>query len=414
LDYSGALADGRTATQISFNQLTTSNNETVYLSDGTISSFGLDSFERFEITGTAGNDAVTGGLGNDVFRGGAGNDTLAGGQGNDTLIGGFGSDVLDGGSGIDTVSYADSRTGVDIGFTRLGSGGTAEGDQLFNVEVIVGSDFSDVLIANGTGTTVDGGAGPDTLRDRDGAGGATLIGGSGQDSLYGRDGNDTLYGGTQNDFLSGGEDDDVLYGEDGNDRLRGDGGADTMYGGIGTDNMIGGLGNDVLYGDAGRDYLFGEDGDDILDGGVEQDFLSGGVGNDTLVGGTQTDRLYGGDGADVLYGDGIDSGRDFLFGDAGDDTIYSAHDDVIEGGLGADTFVFATGFQRGTIRDFEAGTDLIDLSAVTELLRYEDLTFRQIGDRVRIDFNDLEGDHLILEATTLSSLNQTDFVFNFV
>jgi len=75
----------------------------------------------FNLTGTAGANALTGGWGDDVLSGGAGNDVLngaeqgkdylIGGTGNDRLSGGTDSDRLAGGAGNDTLS---GGTGKDV------------------------------------------------------------------------------------------------------------------------------------------------------------------------------------------------------------------------------------------------------------------------------------------------------------
>ncbi|MCY3670791.1 MAG: calcium-binding protein [Alphaproteobacteria bacterium] len=76
--------------------------------------------------------------------------------------------------------------------------------------------------------------------------------------------------------------------------------------------------------------------------------------DDTLVGGAGRDWLAGGDGDDTLVGG---AGNDFLVG-----------------GDGADTFVFAPGHGDDTIGDFEAGTDIIDLSQFGPSLTWEKLS----------------------------------------
>ena len=80
----------------------------------------------------------------------------------------------------------------------------------------------------------------------------------------------------------------------------------------------------------------GTDKDDTLVGGAGRDWLAGGDGDDTLVGGAGNDFLVGGD--------------------------------------GADTFVFAPGHGDDTIGDFEAGTDIIDLSQFGPGLTWEKLS----------------------------------------
>ncbi len=88
----------------------------------------------------------------------------------------------------------------------------------------------------------------------------------------------------------------------------------------------------------------------------------------TLAGGDFDDTLLGRGGNDRLFGHG---GNDRLTGGAGDDVLIGgAGRDALIGGKGADVFKFtssvetAVGGQRDAIRDFEQGTDRIDLSGI--------------------------------------------------
>jgi len=139
------------------------------------------------IFGNGGDDIIFGDEDDDQLFGGAGNDFIDGGPGNDLLSGGPGNDTLEGGSGIDTVTYADSSDGVTIDLTNHRNplvGGTASSvsqgnDRLFNIEVIIGSNFNDSI----TGST-----------DND-----VLFGLDGNDTLYGAGGSDTIHAGAGND-----------------------------------------------------------------------------------------------------------------------------------------------------------------------------------------------------------------------
>lgn len=143
------------------------------------------------IFGLDGDDSLTGGEGNDVLDGGIGNDTLLGGNNNDdTLIGGAGADRLDGGTGvsyIDYVSYATATTGVVINLKNSAANtGDAYGDQYFDIEGYIGTNFNDLIIGNpgyndGRKHFFQAGAGNDTV-----------IGGSAYEAMDGGAGIDTV------------------------------------------------------------------------------------------------------------------------------------------------------------------------------------------------------------------------------
>ena len=121
-----------------------------------------------------------------TLDGRGGNDVLEGGEGNDVLIGGAGADSLDGGDGIDTADYSDSATSVfvDLDFGGVGRGfrGEAQGDELIDIENVIGSDFEDILFGDDEANTLTGGLGDDRLQTQ----------GS----------NDLLQGGADNDLLN--------------------------------------------------------------------------------------------------------------------------------------------------------------------------------------------------------------------
>ena len=51
----------------------------------------------------------------------------------------------------------------------------------------------------------------------------------------------------------------------------------------------------------------------------------------------------------------------------------------------------AAGDGSDTITDFENGTDTIDLSAITSITGFSDLTITQVGDDTKIDLGDRSG-----------------------
>lgn len=154
------------------------------------------------LNGGTGLDSLDGGLGDDTLDAGSGDDLLDGSLGDDILIGGAGADDLDGGLGNDTASYAGSSAGVTVDLRSAGGvapqGGDAEGDILFSIENLTGSDFADVLIGGSGANVLEGGLGADSLV---GSGmGDVLDGGAGDDNLFSGAGADTLLGGEGVDF----------------------------------------------------------------------------------------------------------------------------------------------------------------------------------------------------------------------
>jgi hypothetical protein len=132
--------------------------------------------------GSTAANVITGGSANDKLYGGLGDDTLNGGGGNDTLKGDAGADELVGGAGTDTALYASSKAGVSVSLQAgTGSGGTAAGDTLSEIENLTGSAYADTLTGDDGRNILRGGNGDDVL-----------VGGVGGDLLKGGAGNDTF------------------------------------------------------------------------------------------------------------------------------------------------------------------------------------------------------------------------------
>ena len=233
------------------------------------------------LSGTFGIDNIAGYGGDDVLRGFSSNDILYGGDDDDWMDGGSGADTLYGLSGFDTASYELATSGVSIRLDgALCQNGVAEGDQLYSVEKVIGSDFSDSL--NG----LDGFA-------------ETMLGCAGDDIVYGSTGADTLNGG------AGGR--DLLVYAFSNGGVTVNLGANTASGGhaqgdtiSGFEGISGSVHSDTLTGNGGANYLFGGFGDDRI---------RGGGGADTLGGSGGRDEFTGGGGGDVfLYNSVAESG----------------------------------------------------------------------------------------------------------
>ena len=330
------------------------------------------------LNGRDGDDLIDGGVGNDTLNGGNGDDVLSGGDGRDNLFGGAGADLLDGGEGDkDRANYRHSEEGVTVDLASgTGSGGDAEGDILFNIEQIQGSEFNDTLVGDDADNRLIGRDGDDLLS-----------GGNGKDALVGGNGNDTLAGDAGDDFLNGGNGDDTLLGGDGRDNLLGGAGADVLDGGAGdldranyrhseegvTVDLAAGTGSggdadgdtlvnieqvlgsefdDTIIGDDANNRLIGRDGEDHLEGGAGDDVLLGGNDDDVLVGGAGNDRLNGQDGdRDTVDYTASEEGIDVNLtttrgfgGDAEGDRIFNVED--IRGSDFNDVLTGADGVNR--------------------------------------------------------------------
>ena len=330
------------------------------------------------------DDELDGGEGDDSLLGEPGDDSLTGGEGDDTLVPGPGDDVIAarGDSdalirpdpGTDTVRLSglpsdytyltatnaaladapdtdrfvlwldgpdgqDRFTGVErLVFTGNATVGDTDDDiavdllfrKLAGPDSLTGSGDADLIFGINADTTLEGGAGADTIFGsrfidgtdiadetadviRGGAGNDLLIGGpqgvsdpGGSDTIEGGTGEDTIDGGGGGDLLRGGEDADLIDGRGSNDTLEGGAGNDTLNGGAGADSLFGGAGDDVLEAAVGASEQTGDPGEG-LEGGAGNDTLTGSAGDDTLAGDDPDDpggvkgddRIFGGDGLDA-------------------------------------------------------------------------------------------------------------------
>ena len=405
-----------------------------------------------------------------------GNDRVVGTGYGDTFTLGSDAEYIDGGNGSDTVIYSNSNAGVSVDLNTVTQhGGYAEGDRLYRIESVTGSQYADALFGN--------------------AGANVLDGQGGNDRIYGGDGDDTLVGGDGKDFLSGDAGNDNLYGGTGDDTLRGGAGADGLDGGAGVDtadysdapavgsvfgitgifanlqdghgyigdaegdtytgieNVRGSSYNDWIIGNAQDNALYGGAGDNSIVGGAGGDFLDGGAGIDMLsyygssagvsinlgtnqatggdatgdtimnfesvIGSEFVDQLIGTDGDNWISGN---SGNDLLIGMAGNDRIEGgAGNDLMIGGADNDTFVFYTGhWQPGSqegndvIADFNVNTDHLEFSG-SGVHGMNDLHFFQAGSGTIITYNEgSEAASITLLGVDMNQLlahAQADFMF---
>lgn len=282
-------------------------------------------------------------------------------------------------------------------------------------------------------------------------------GGSGNDTIVGNQGANILSGNAGADRLDGGSGNDTLIGGAGADKLIGGTGADTAsYSTAGTgvvanltkpsDNVGNAAGDtyfsiENLVGSNFADKLVGNTGSNNLQGGAGVDTLDSGAGNDTLLGGTGGDKLLGGSGVDTasyllatagvtasLANAAINTGEaigdtyssienllgsvfgDKLTGNTGANRIngYKGND-TLTGGSAADIFVFASGYGRDTITDFQNNVDDIDLQSYNFSSASSVLSKAvQVGVDLEIRLSSV--DVIILKQFTKASLDATDLI----
>jgi Ca2+-binding RTX toxin-like protein len=400
------------------------------------------------LDGGVGDDWLNGGAGADVMMGGDGNDVFVVDDALDSIVEGAGP-------GIDTVraSLGSFTLGAEIeNLVYTGTGSFAgTGNTLDNV--LYGADSGDTLSSLGGADSLMGLGGNDTLDGGDGD--DWLNGGEGADVMMGGDGNDVFVvddvldsvvevGGqgvdvvmsTTASYTLGGEIENLVFTGTGSFEGTGNTLDNVVYGGADGDSLAGLAGADSLMGLGGNDTLVGGDGDDWLDGGEGIDLMSGGAGNDTYVvddpldsiteeagqgidavmstaasytlgaevenlvftgtgsftgtGNGLANVMYGGAESDTLVGLG---GVDSLLGQGGNDTLVGGDgDDWLTGGDGNDIFVFATGFGRDRIMDFDAnpadGQDLLDVSGlgITAASFAGSVTIQDIGAYTLLNF----------------------------
>ena len=311
-----------------------------------------DTYFRIEnLTGSDFNDTLIGDSGANILTGRAGNDILRGLAGNDTLIGGAGND---------TVSYESSNAGVTatVNATSGNTGGHAQGDQLYSIENLTGSDYDDQLTGDANSNILEGGKGADMLDGKGGndfasyaqsANGVIVslrsvhqinfaansnIKGS---ALTSADANKYIIAsksgstwtvslgstsesndsdtrllaklGSTGTALDSSFDNDwrvnvnnnVLSVIDPFKRIAVSDEIEDQL--VNIESLIGSEAADFLFGDAGNNTLIGLGGNDAIGGHVGNDILNGGAGNDVLRGGAGNDILIGGAGGDTLIGD---------------------------------------------------------------------------------------------------------------
>ena len=157
-----------------------------------------------------------------------------------------------------------------------------------------------------------------------------------------------------------------------------------------------GDGADTIAGAAGNDEIYGGAGNDLLDGGADNDTISGGIGNDFARGRAGDDLASGNEGNDVVFGG---FGRDSTSGDAGDDFLGIV--------FGANTLRFSDGDGDDTVVGYDPGIDGFDLTAVSGLDDFSDLSLTDTGNDVLVDYG---SGSFRLNNTEFSSVEAGDFL----
>ena len=339
-----------------------------------------DTIRGFEhVWGSRGNDTLTGDSGDNWFSGGAGADRISGGDGFDSIESSTGADVLDGGGGDrDGVFYRFSDAGVYVSLaTGRGSGGHADGDTLRNIERAFGSPHDDTLVGDSGDNLLRGNAGADQL---DGGGGFDTV-------SYWTSGSAVKVD-LSTRFVSGGDaEGDTIRGFE---AINGSAHDDTLTGNY-ADNLLHGRGGgDLLEGGAGFDTVSYVDSDSAVDINLATRVVSGGHAEGDTISGFEA--ILGSEHADTLASDGGDN--------------------RLEGGLGADRFVFGQGHGADTIGDFSDGEDRIDLSGlgVSSLGEIRAVADGQGG--VLLGLTSAGGGTILLDDFDLARLDASDFIFS--
>lgn len=282
--------------------------------------------------------------------------SLYGMAGNDFLEGGSGSDFIDGGQGWDYARYTRSNSAVQINLeTNTSLGGDAEGDTLINIEAIVGSAYNDVLYGDHQNNFLRGENGDDILFGN--GGNDQLLGGNGNDTYLFKDGSaiitesgtgidtvlfdsiwsasDITISGNTISFHS--STDLITF----NDISKIEwfsfqsNGQTFSLGALSTFNSSFFSGSQFFLASSSIENFIGTGAHDVADYSLSNLAVNIDLYKNTASGGyAQGDTLSS---IEHLIGSNDASQRDYLWGNAADNSFYGLDgDDVLEGGAGAD------------------------------------------------------------------------------
>jgi Ca2+-binding RTX toxin-like protein len=405
--------------------------------------------DRIDVYG--GNSTIYGDDGYDGVYVWGGTVTALGGSGDDAFFSGSGADIFYGDDGRDWVSYYLSSTGVTV---NLSTGSTSDGDQLYSIENLEGSNSVDYLTGDWQPNYIVGRAGNDVLEGLDG-----------DDFLDGGAGNDTMKGGSGNDyyFVDSNRDAVVETAEWGIDTVAttinytlGQNIENAQALGSGSINLIGNTLDNSLTGNVAANTLNGGAGNDFLDGQQGADNMNGGTGNDIYVVDNAGDKiaeganegtdevlaqisytlaakvqvevmtalsnspinLTGNEFAQTMSGNEYDNvlsglgGNDYIDGWSGNDTLKGgAGNDYLIGGWGSDTFTFEAKPGNDTIEDFQSGVDKIDLHAFGISMDQITAVAEPGATVLYVDTNHNGSSDFTITLTGVGALDAGDYIF---
>ncbi|MDY0202430.1 MAG: calcium-binding protein, partial [Tenuifilaceae bacterium] len=358
-----------------------------------------------EVSGTKGNDYIRGTNNAEKFWGNDGDDYIRPGGGIDYSWGGAGTDYIElyddgliAGYRIlkltddGTIYHSQTATQRDAGDWVEGYNAHGGINYAYEFEGFGGSNYADVMFGNRYDNVLNGHGGDDTIY---GIGGNNVIrGGAGADTIYGGDGNDTIYGDADNDTIFGGAGDDTIYGYSvynwnitNKDTIDGGEGFDTLnyssahHGGFVLDMSIAADVNgyyDVKFNAASSN------GSNKAGTGAFDDKIKN---IESIIGSRHNDIIKAQDGVDMTL-DGW-SGKDYLYGGTGNDTIIARNTagEILDGGAGTDTLKLAqnVNFRSIDVSSFEI-LELSNYNAYFNLAQWDLNAFKEVvgGDNSRI------------------------------
>ena len=330
-------------------------------------------------TGNALGNTMTGNTGNNTINGGVGTDTLRGLAGDDFLIGGDAKDTMDGGIGIDTMA---GNLGDDVYIITSATKTIIEafGEGIDEVR----STLTHTLASNVENLTLEGSAPVNGFGNNLG------------NFIKGNAAVNTLDGATGVDTLEGGGGSDIFIVDDAADTVNESGGggvADTILSSVTYDMGVSATGeveNLTLTGSANIDG-YGNGEHNTITGNVGINTMNGAMGNDFYVVQTLSDVVIDvvGEGEDTILSaitwalNNIEETENiFLQGtaainatgnDLGNSLIGNSGKNILNGGLGDDTYGLGISATNDTIVLDTGGNDTVIVGASYNISARADL-----------------------------------------